>query len=147
MSALTADFNSPAKNVRARQEYIAADAAVIFRGGLVQLDASGNATPASGSSVLKIVGRAVTSLDGTEPSGSKVIVEEGDVFLNLSGSAAPTQANVGLHVYAEDDNTVATTDTLANAGILVGLVNGPFGQAGALVRVTLEATDPVTVAP
>lgn len=136
MSALTADFDSYIKNERANQAYVAATSAVIYRGGLVQLNPSGLAIPAAiilSGAIGKIVGRAVTSLDGTEAAGSTVTVEEGDVFLNTDGSVV--QTTVGAQVYAADDHTCSTSSTSAAICGIVTVIQ----DSGAVVRSTLEA--------
>ena len=136
MSALTADFDSSIKNVRATQSYIAATGTVIYAGGLVQINASGLAIAALGGSNLKIVGRARTSLDGTEAALSTVTAEEGDVIMNLDATNPPAQANIGAIVYATSDNEVGTSaGANAKAGVLVAIEGSQ-----ARVRVTLEAT-------
>jgi len=140
MAALTADFDSPIQNVAAKTSYIAATGAVIYRGALLQLNASGLVVPAAAASALKIVGRAVQSLDGTEPAGTVINVEEGDIFLKLAGSATPVQATVGASVYANTDWEISTTNTEGKAGTLLRLVTGPNGVSGAMVRCTLATT-------
>lgn len=139
MAALTADFDSPIQNVRAQAQYTAATGTVLFTGGLVQLDGSGLAIAAINGSTNQIVGRATMSLDGTEPAGTIISVEEGDIFLNLAGASDPVQADVGSQVYAANDNAIDTVNTNAIAGILIRLATGPLGTSGAYVRCTLEA--------
>jgi hypothetical protein len=137
--ALTADFDSPIQNKIATTQYIATTGAVIFRGGLLQLDSAGKVGPAVAGSALKIVGRAAQSLDGTEPAGTVVTAEEGDIFLKLNGSATPVQATVGASVYAATDFEIYTTNTAGKAGTLVRLAT-VNGVSGGYVRCTLANT-------
>lgn len=138
--ALSADFDSPIQNRSAVTSYIVNTSAVIYRGGLVQLNSSGKVVAATAGSALKIVGRACESTDGTEAAGTVINVEEGDIFLALAGSAVPVQATVGASVYAHSDYEISTTNTEGKAGTLLRLVTGPGGVSGAMVRCTLATT-------
>lgn len=126
---LTADFDSPIKNIRALNSYPIDTGSTYYKGQLIQLVA-GKAKPAVAGDTSPIVGRYVS----TSPDGTQVTVEEGDIVLNTV-TTAPTADLIGGRVYAASDNEVNTTNTNAIAGILVGIVSA----TQALVRCTLEA--------
>jgi hypothetical protein len=138
--SITADFDAPIQNVRATTNPVAKTGAVIYAGSLVQIaDATGLAQGYDPDDGGKIVGRCGKALMGTEPAGTMVEVQEGDIFLAVDGTATPTVTNNGKHVYASDANTVRTTNTLPVAGIQLGLATSPLGVSGVMVRCTVES--------
>lgn len=140
MSNRTTDFDAPIQNEIALTSYIVGTGNVIPIGCLVQLDNSGNLRTLDATSTNKCVGRAVQGTDGTEAAGTVINVQEGDLFLALAGSAAPTQANLGADIYAASNFEIATTNTFPKAGKLVGLFTNYMGVSGAFVRCTLATT-------
>lgn len=108
----------------------------IYAGGLVAINAAGNAVPASATSAYKCVGRAerqcanqttngTISPDGiaTGTAGSiSVPVHQGCFYFAINADSTITKANFGANVYASDDQTVSLSDaggTRPYAGYIV----------------------------
>lgn len=139
---LTADFDSPIQNIRATVAYTAATGAVIYAGGLVQANASGLAVAATPANTLKVLGRAKTSLTGTEAAGAIIVVEEGDIYLDSDPAGnGVLQAHIGSAVYLRSDHEIAVTaSTSSRVGYVTKVATGVFGASGAYVRCSLEGT-------
>ena len=104
---------------------LAADA-VIEIGGLVALNAAGNAVPAAAAVTGHVIGRASESVDNTDgDAGDKEVIVKRGIF-GCANSATDTLAitHVGKMVYAETPDIVEHTGT-CQAGILLG-----FDEAG-----------------
>lgn len=97
----------------------------IFNGALVALDANGRAVNAAAGVVGPVVGVAMGTADNnTGAAGAlKVRVRHGVFPFTNSGTAPVVRADLFTPVYAEDDDTVATSNsgTLPLAGVLVNL--------------------------
>ncbi|HUY26151.1 MAG TPA: hypothetical protein VMV27_01915 [Candidatus Binataceae bacterium] len=117
----------------------------VYLGGIVALDAAGNAVPAAASVsptvvALRIIGRAEMVLNGIPgenalnnpgAAGAISIVARKGVFLfdNATGLDAIAAANVGSECFALDDHTVSMNDrasgdtvqTRAAAGQIVAI--------------------------
>lgn len=102
-------------------------AAVIYAGAMVGVDATGCLVPVITSTTIKVLGRAVSSVDNTSGASGAVTCEvRCGCFGWDFGSAgdALTQADAFATVYASDDHTVNKTDggaTRSAAGFLVAV--------------------------
>jgi hypothetical protein len=97
----------------------------IFNGALVALDSAGRAVNAAAGVVGPVVGVAMGTADNSAGAAGalKVRVRHGVFpFTNSSGSPV-VRADLFTPVYAEDNDTVATSNsgTLSPAGVLVNL--------------------------
>jgi hypothetical protein len=130
MAALTSARNTPemADGGRMRSYPVEANTNV-YLGGIVALNAAGNAVPASATTTvanpLKVVGRAerVTNgipgqnaLNNPGAAGAVAITARKGVFLySTDGSVGAAQ--VGLVCYALDDNNVTAADRASGATV------------------------------
>jgi hypothetical protein len=130
MAALTTARNTPemADGGRMRSYTVEANTN-IYLGGIVALNAAGNAVPASATTTvanaLKVVGRAerVTNgipgqnaLNNPGAAGAVSITARKGVFLySTDGSVGAAQ--VGLVCYALDDNNVTASDRASGATV------------------------------
>jgi len=130
MAALTTARNTPemADGGRIRSYTVEANTN-IYLGGIVALNAAGNAVPASATTTvanpLKVVGRAerVTNgipgqnaLNNPGAAGAVSITARKGVFLySTDGSVGAAQ--VGLVCYALDDNNVTASDRASGATV------------------------------
>lgn len=119
---LTADRNTAR---RAGTDFSAPVAAAtkIYAGGIVCLDASGNATPGAAATTLTPVGRAKATVDNTGAAGVLSVEVERGVFKYANSAAADliTRAEIGDVCYIVDDATVAKTNggsTRSRAGLI-----------------------------
>lgn len=125
---------------------VAADT-VIANGGLVALNASGNALNAASTVTGFVAGRSEGGADNTGGAigDAKVLTKHGVFSCALDDTNPPTKAHVGRIVYATAPDTVAHTGT-CRAGKLVGfddagraLVDTRFAETGG--QVTLQSTN------
>lgn len=95
--------------------------AVIPTGGMVALDASGNANPAASTVTGHVIGLAVLGVDNTGGGAAALSVEvkRGICVLQQDASNPVTKAHMGKMVYAITPDTVAYTGT-CRAGMLIG---------------------------
>lgn len=116
MTALVANRDTPEAaliQIISALNFPVAAATKIFAGSMVGTDASGNAVPASASTVIKIWGRAEKLVDNTAGiAGALTIDVKPGIYgmTNGSGADALTAAHVGRICYASDDNVVNLTD-------------------------------------
>lgn len=130
MANATADYNSSIRLQRGQSQYTVAAGQTFYAGCFVQLDNAGNLRVLDATSTNKIVGQFVR----LSPDGLSAEVREGDVSCDNDATNAVVQGTVGAKVYAADDHSVSTLNTLPVLGILVG-----FDAASKpIVRVTLE---------
>ena len=123
MSAAIAPINTPEKLGQFIEGLVVAAGKVVYAGTLGALDASGNVVPASDTAGLTVAGRIeALPLYDTFGAGAAVLIKRGTFKFNNSTTNALAVANIGDVVYAEDDNTVASTTTnKVKAGKMVGL--------------------------
>ena len=109
MTALSANYARPSRNLGAKRPYPVNAASVIYAGALVMIDADGFARPAAAlASNGGCVGVATEKVTGGAADGDKwVEVQEGE-FLFAGDTLAQTALVAGI-VYADDDNTVDET--------------------------------------
>lgn len=121
MANLTADRKSIRKDGAIFAHPVAA-ATTLYAGGLVSLDASGNAVPAADSAPQRFIGKADLRADNAAGAAGAVIVtghREGVYEMNATGMTA---ADTGADAYVVDDNTVG-----------LGLVAQPVNVTGVVV--------------
>jgi hypothetical protein len=130
MAALTSSRNTPEMGDGGRFRVYPVEANTsIFLGGMVALDAAGNAVPASATTTtanaLKIIGRAERVHDGIPgenainnpgAAGALSIVVRKGVFLYGQDNSV-TAAQVGSQCFALDDNNVTAADRASGAGV------------------------------
>lgn len=99
---------------------VAADA-VIETGGLVALNASGDAVAAASAVTGKVIGRCEEGVDNTGGSAGviTVVVRRGIFGCANSAAAAVTKAHVEKMVFAETPDIIRNAGT-CRAGILIG---------------------------
>jgi len=92
-----------------------ASGVTIWQGGMVAINASGDAVPAGSAAAKgKAVGRAAQTVTGGATAGAVTVVADKGIFAYQSNSANPvTRASRGATAYALDDQTVSSLDTLA----------------------------------
>lgn len=147
MAALTNARNTPEMADGGRMRVYPVEAnSNIFLGGMVALNAAGNAVPASATTTvanaLKVVGRAEyvkngilgqNALNNPGAAGAISITVRKGVFLYATDGSVGA-AQVGLNCFAMDDNTVAATDRASGASVQQYAVAGtvvaidPSGQ-------------------
>lgn len=100
-------------------------AAKIYKGGMVAIDAAGNAMAAGllAGGTVRVVGKASATYDNTSGAAAAFKVEcEPGIFKFLNhGADLVTKASVGALCYVVDDQTVALTNgtaTRAPCGIV-----------------------------
>jgi len=114
---------NPATGVPALVNLLVKTGMTIFKGSLVATDATGYAIAGAGIAAtgLKIWGVALkTIVSGAAASGTfNVDVQAGDfTFTNLGGDPV-LQTDIGISVFADDDQTIrktSATSTRSNAG-------------------------------
>ena len=147
MAALSNSRNTPEMADGGRMRVLPVEANTnIYLGGIVALNAAGNAVPASATTTtanaLKVVGRAEyvkngipgqNAINNPGAAGAISITARKGVFLYASDGSVGA-AQLGLNCFALDDNTVtaldrasgATVQQYAAAGIVVAI--DPSGQ-------------------
>ena len=124
MAALTKDRDTPRRD-DARYGYPVAASTRLYAGGLVALNASGYAVPASAVATLTVMGWSVSPADNsTGAAGDINVLTETRGAIKLANDGSITRAHVGKKAYAVDDQTVAATDgsgTRPAAGIIKDL--------------------------
>ena len=95
--------------------YPVAANAVIYRGALVALNASGYLEPATTATTITCVGKAQEAVDNTGGSNGDLTCEArmGIHKWENDGTDTVVQADLGALAYAVDDQTVANTDGLS----------------------------------
>lgn len=124
MTALTKDIALPSREAAAFSDPVAADA-VIFRGALVALDASGNAIPgntiANGAAVVRGVALEAADNAGGAAGAIRVQTVRGCFpFRNSASGDLIARTEIGKTVYLVDDQTVAKTSA-TNGRIAAGI--------------------------
>ena len=98
----------------------------IYANSIVAKNASGYAVPASASTALVVVGRALSTVDNSAGSAGALSINVEQGCFDYAMASAPnalTNADIGAIVYAQDDQTVSKTNqggTLPVAGVFLG---------------------------
>jgi hypothetical protein len=140
MAALTAeryqtrrdgvDFNDPV-----------AAATKIFAGGIVVLNASGDAAPASTATGLVVRGVAQETVDNSGGAAGDLRVRTRAGIFKFANSAAAdeiTRADIGADCYLVDDQTVAKTDGTGTRSV-AGKVVDVDSDGGVFVALGIAA--------
>lgn len=112
MAALTGPRNTATRDGK-KYAAPAAAAKKFFAGGLVMIDAAGNATPGATALNLKKGGRMCDTVDNLSgAAGAKTVEFEKGLFRfnNSSAGDAITRAEIDTDAYVVDDQTVAKTN-------------------------------------
>ncbi len=109
---LTNDRNTPERDGTLVSLPVEAGA-VIHAGGMVAVNAAGNAVPAADTAGLTVMGRAEQAVDNTggAAGAAAITVKRGVFQYGNSGASALTAADVGQVAHVADDATVAKTTT------------------------------------
>ncbi len=120
MAALTNSRNTPEMADGGRMQAYPVEAnTTIYLGGIVALNANGNAVPATSVAGLRIVGRAERVHDGIPgqnavnnpgAAGAISLVCRRGVFMYAVNDGTIGAAQVGQIAYAVDDNSVSASD-------------------------------------
>ena len=141
MAALTNSRNTPEMADGGRMRVYPVEANTnIYLGGIVALDAAGNAVPASATTTtanaLKAIGRAErvhngipgqNAINNPGVAGAISIVARKGVFM-FNQDNSITAAQVGLQCFALDDNTVTATDRATRRDGAAVRGRGPGGR-------------------
>lgn len=119
-TALTADRVTPAiSGDRPAASFPVLDTEVIYVGGIVAVDYTGEAQMASDTLGLRVLGIAGERVDNTDDGEYLKVVERGIRLLANSSTSPVVRNMVGRPCYVEDDNTVAGLTTyFVAAGIV-----------------------------
>lgn len=111
MTALSAASVRPSlESPRLRFDVPLAAAAVVYKGGIVCVNASGYGVPgADASGFLGVIGVAAESKTGGTSAGDVSVIVEAGVF--QFAATAVTQGMLGAAMYVVDDNTVDNSST------------------------------------
>ncbi len=130
MAALTSSRNTPEMADGGRIRVVNVEAnTTIYLGGMVAINAAGNAVPASATTSTandqKVIGRAEYVVNGTPAQNAannpgtagaiQIAVRKG-VFMYAQDSSI-TGASVGSPCFALDDNNVTATDRASGAAV------------------------------
>lgn len=133
--ALSKDRNTFRREAGTNNDPMAA-AVKIYAGGLVQLNAAGNAVPGSATAANITRGVAVEQVDNTAgAAGDKRIETRRGVFCFKNSASADliARAEIGDNCYVVDDETVAKTNN-SNARPVAGVIEDVDAQ-GVWVRI------------
>lgn len=123
MAALSADRNTVRQSGERFARPVEA-ATICYAGGIVCLNAAGNAVPGATSTTLKADGVARSRADNSLGLAGAITVESYPGvyrFDNSAGGDAIAAANIGSNCYIVDDHTVAltsNTNTRSVAGVI-----------------------------
>lgn len=119
---ITAPINTISRSGASVSLPVAA-ATALFAGGLIALNAAGDAVAASDAAGLKVIGRCAADVDnsGGSAGDATVVVERGVFRYANSGDDTLTKADVGGSAIVEDDETVGDGTTPTH-NIVAGLI-------------------------
>jgi len=119
---ITKPIDTPSRSGSSVSLPVAA-ATALFAGGLIALNAAGDAVPASDTASLKVIGRCAADVDNSAGAAADldVVVERGVYRFANSTTDTLTKADVGTAAIVEDDETVGDGTTPAQ-GIVAGLI-------------------------
>ena len=114
-------YNIPTLSGSSAGLHPVAAAVTLVTGGMVALDAAGNANPAASTLTGHVIGFAVNGVDNSAGAAADLNVEvsRGIAVLGNDATHPVTKAYMGQMVYAITPDTVAHTGT-CRAGILIG---------------------------
>jgi hypothetical protein len=129
MVALTAPRNTPVALGEIRSVPVKA-ATKVFQGGMVQIDATGHAVPASATIANVTIGRADETADNSAGANAAINVKVRRGVFKFANSAAGdliARTEIGKDCYVVDDQTVAKTNN-GGARPVAGKVFGVDAQ-------------------
>lgn len=131
MTALSANYARRSRGVGYTALFPLNAGSVVYKGGLVVLDADGYARPGTDTAGYVCAGVAVESKTGGAADGDvSVKVEFGKEFLFTASSITQAMLNTARAVYVVDDNTIDDSAGVSNyvfAGILTQYVSTTSG--------------------
>lgn len=136
MVALTSERTGSRREGTDYSDPVAA-ATKIFGGGIVCLNAAGDATKGATALNLKIIGRAKATADNSAGAAGAINVETETGIFRFANSAAGdliARADIGAGAFLVDDQTVAKTNgggTRSGAGTIVDV-----DAQGVWIRIT-----------
>lgn len=133
--ALAKDRNTLSRDGKLLSDPVAA-ATVIYAGALVQLNAAGNAVPASATAANISRGVARDKVDNSAGAAGDLRVETSRgvfCFKNSAGADEITRAEIGDNCYVVDDETVAKTSN-SSARPVAGVIRD-FDAKGVWVEI------------
>ena len=148
-AALTAARSTASKNTGAVKRYLMTASKTIYSGSLVMIANAGTVEPAAASASNQgIAGVAIETKTSAASGSYYILVQEG--WFLFAGTTL-SQGDVGLPVYAEDDQTV--DETVASNEPCAGVMMEYVSASSAWVHVALTFTarwassaDPITFA-
>jgi len=128
MAALSADKVVNMKVLEGTEHDYPMGVDIIYKGGLVAIDADGYACPAADTMGLRVVGIADEKVDNSAGSAGDKDVRVRQGCLAKLVATSITQAMLGQIMYVADDQTFdAASTNLVPAGILVDYVSATSG--------------------
>ncbi len=126
----------------------------VYLGSIVALNGNGNATPASSTPGLKVIGRAemvVNGIPGQDAvnnpgvAGAISIVGRRGVFMYAVNDASVGAAQVGQLAFAVDDNSISASDGSAATAVVAQSTTFPSSTSAQIVNLGHEAIAKVKV--
>jgi len=126
----------------------------VYLGGIVALNANGNATPASSGANLKLIGRAemvyggIPGQDAVNNPGAAAaisIVARRGVFMYAVNDASIAAAQVGQMAFAVDDNSVSLSDGGGTTAVVAQSTTFPTATSAQIVSLGHEFVAKVKV--
>lgn len=155
MAALTNSRNTPELADGGRMQVYPVEAnTTVYLGSIVALDAAGNAAPAASAPNLKVVGRAEMVFNGMPgqdavnnpgAAGAISIITRRGVFMYAVNDGSIGAAQVGLPVYAVDDNSVSLSDGSGATAVTARASTFPSAGTAQVVAVGHENISAVAV--
>lgn len=116
MTALAADTNREKRGMGRVFHFPVDGGSILYKGGLVALNAAGFAIPAADVAAQPVVGVAAEKVDNSAGAdGAKTVRVDAEAEFRFAATSI-TQAMVGVNMEVVDDNTV---DETAGAGNIV----------------------------
>lgn len=114
--------------------------AVVYKGGMVAVDATGYGVDAATATGYQLVVIATADADNTGGASGAISVDcyECDAYMTNSGTDACDATCLGNHVWVQDDQTVAKTNGTSTRSI-AGRCTG-FDSGGVWVRFSFSMT-------
>jgi hypothetical protein len=144
MAALTNSRNTPELADSGRMQVYPVEAATtVYLGGIVALNAAGNAVPASSTAGLRTIGRAEMTYNGAPgqdavnagAAGAVSIIARRGVFMYSVNDGSIGEAQIGALAFAVDDNSVSASD--GSGATAVNAQSTTFPASGSAQIVTV----------
>ena len=119
-AALTAERLTPSRTGSSLYLDVAGST-TIYAGGMVAVNANGNATNAGDVANLKVVGRAESTVDNSSGTNGQLKITVAVGIFRWANEANVTDANIGDICYVVDDQTVSVTNS-GSQSIIAGIV-------------------------